>query len=60
MADYEKCGDCSVDSGEDKQKGVCLIKKEYVDIYHVAYVNYSIISEFYININASIYFLLNL
>lgn len=32
MADCEeKCGDCSFDYGEDRQKGVCLIKEEYVD-----------------------------
>lgn len=31
MADYsEKCGDCSFDYTNDKQKGVCLIKEEYV------------------------------
>ncbi|EFN63116.1 tRNA-dihydrouridine synthase 3-like [Camponotus floridanus] len=39
MADYEKCGDCSVDSGEDKQKGVCLIKKEFVIEDHLRQLN---------------------
>ncbi|KYN13576.1 PREDICTED: tRNA-dihydrouridine(47) synthase [NAD(P)(+)]-like [Trachymyrmex cornetzi] len=36
MADYnEKCWDCSFDYGEDKQKGVCLIKEEFIIEDHV-------------------------
>lgn len=36
MADYnEKCGDCSFDYGEDKQKGVCMIKNEYVNLLQI-------------------------
>ncbi|KAK2578003.1 hypothetical protein KPH14_008432 [Odynerus spinipes] len=31
MADYsEKCGDCSFDYSDDKQKGVCLVKEEFI------------------------------
>ncbi|XP_076632250.1 dihydrouridine synthase 3 [Colletes latitarsis] len=37
MADYsEKCaGDCSFDYSDDKQKGVCLIKEEYILDDHI-------------------------
>ncbi|KAM0735396.1 tRNA-dihydrouridine(47) synthase [NAD(P)(+)]-like [Formica fusca] len=40
MAAYdEKCGDCSFDSSEDKQKGVCLIKKEFIIEDHLRQLN---------------------
>lgn len=40
MAAYdEKCGDCSFDSSEDKQKGVCLIKKEFIIEDHLRQIN---------------------
>lgn len=40
MAYYdEKCGNCSFDSGEDKKKGVCLLKKEFIIEDHVRQLN---------------------
>ncbi|KYN00168.1 PREDICTED: tRNA-dihydrouridine(47) synthase [NAD(P)(+)]-like [Cyphomyrmex costatus] len=36
MANYnEKCSDCSFDYGEDRQKGVCLIKEEFIIEDHI-------------------------
>ncbi|KAL6259829.1 hypothetical protein P5V15_009740 [Pogonomyrmex californicus] len=40
MADYdEKCDDCSFDYSEDKQKGVCLIKEEFIIEDHLRQLN---------------------
>ncbi|XP_071579218.1 tRNA-dihydrouridine(47) synthase [NAD(P)(+)]-like [Temnothorax nylanderi] len=45
MADYEKCGDCSFDYGEDRQKGVCLIKEEFIIEDHVRQLSEQCLTE---------------
>ncbi|OAD55962.1 tRNA-dihydrouridine(47) synthase [NAD(P)(+)]-like [Eufriesea mexicana] len=47
MADYsEKCAeDCSFDYNEDKQKGVCLIKEQYVIEDHVRLLSKKCLTE---------------
>ncbi|XP_011876546.1 PREDICTED: tRNA-dihydrouridine(47) synthase [NAD(P)(+)]-like [Vollenhovia emeryi] len=45
MADYEKCGDCSFDYGEDRQKGVCVIKEEFIIEDHVRQLSEQCLTE---------------
>ncbi|EFN82561.1 tRNA-dihydrouridine synthase 3-like [Harpegnathos saltator] len=41
----EKCGDCSFDFSEDKQKGVCLIKEEFIIEDHVRQLSEECLTE---------------